>query len=284
MAKAKIDIGVACRPEQFFSWWVNLTTLMVTEQKKAEVEINGIRATSSMLVDSNKNRIIGNPERHFEMTDKNRNSIADGFLSGTSDYIFWIDDDTTPPHEAISTLIKSGHEITSGLYFSPYDPFLPVAYKLAENGMYAPVHDWSENSLFEVDSIGMGCVLIHRSVYEKIAKEHEVFRRNNGSVMVFPKNKIQKPVVTEHKKRVEPYVKAGVWHEQITPVQEGDEVAYPYYVLEHGRTEDHYFCELASNVGIKPWLDTSVTCGHWKMKPTTLDDYRQNKLKDEGFV
>lgn len=283
MAKAKVDIGVACRPEQFFSWWVNLVSLLITEQKKGDVEIAGIRATSSMLVDANKNRLVGNLERHAEMTDKNRNVVADGFLSGTSDYIFWIDDDTTPPTDAISTLIKSGHEITSGLYFMPYAPYTPVAYKRAENGMYAPVHDWSENSLFQVDSIGMGCVLIHRSVYEKIVQDHELFRRNNGSAIVFPKNKIQKPYVVNHKNKIKPTVKGGYWSEQITPVGEDDDVQFPFYVLEHGRTEDHYFCDLAENSGFKPWLDTSVTCGHWKMKPTNLEDFRKQKLIDEGF-
>jgi len=135
----------------------------------------------------------------------------------------------------------------------------------------------------QVDSVGMGCALIHKSVYQKIKDEHKVFVRTTGSLAAIHKSQIKNPVFTSHKKREKPFVKAGYLSEQVIPQAPDDDRTFPFYQLEYGRTEDHYLCELAENVGIKPWLDTTVVCEHWKMQGVNNVQHEKYELEQEGL-
>jgi len=264
-----VDIGVACAPHQSPDWWAPVMALILETERSGKVKIGRIRTVSSALPDANKNNTVGQIKRRWSLTDANREVISNGFVNDDADYIFWIDDDTVPPAGTITHLIRLGRPFVAGLYFLPRKPYNPIAYKRHEDdGLYYPVYNYTKGALMEVDSVGMGCTLIHRSVYEKIRDEHQVYVKHNGAIVPIHKRNILNPVVSKHLKRKEPYIRAGIYHEQMVPQPEDDGRNFPYYLLEHGRTEDHYFCELAANVGIKPMIDTSVTCQHWKMKET----------------
>ena len=47
---------------------------------------------------------------------------------------------------------------------------------------------------------------------------------------------------------------------------------------------DVHFCELAANVGIKPWVDTSVLCEHYKIRSIKESDFIDKRLKAEGLL
>lgn len=285
MAKTKVDIAVACSPHQTPDWWSPLMSIMLHTERLTNLEIGAIRTVSSALPDQNKINTIGAMKRRLSLTDYNRSEIINkGFLEGGSEWIFWLDDDTVPPVNVIEHLVSLGLPFVAGLYFLPSKPYNPIAYKrMEESGLYYPIYGYPRGALIQVDSVGMGCTLIHRSVYEKIKEEHMVFERHNGALFPVHQSQVNKPLVTKHNKRKSPYVRAGVYHEQVTPQDESDERNFPFYLLEHGRTEDHHFCELSANVGIKPYLDTTVECAHYKHRAVTVEDYQREIDEEEGI-
>jgi hypothetical protein len=256
--------------------------MLLSEEKSGNIEIGQLRTVGSAVPDHNKNNIIGDSVRRSRLTDYNRQEVTKGFLSGNADWIFWMDDDTAPPLNAITGLLHSGHDFVGGAYFMTAEPYHPIAYKkMPDSGLYAPVYNYPDGALMEVDSIGFGCTLVHRSVYEKIRDAHTVYERHNGALLVIPNDMVSGKISDDY---FEPYVKDGVYYEHVKAKSEDDDRQFPFYQLEHGRTEDHYFCELAAHVGIKPWLDTSVICTHYKTQATTKDDYTNHLLKEQGLA
>lgn len=262
---------------------------MILGEQKAGIEIGAILAISSAVPDHNKNHSMSsspfwNPEekRRGRLTDANRGEIVKRFLDGESDWIFMIDDDTVPPKGVISHLMGLGRELVGGVYYNTKPPYNPIAYYRREDGLYSAVYDYIHGSMLQVDSIGMGCTLIHRSVFEKIMAGHTLFQRPNGSLMVVPNEKIglSESFWQEPMNGNEVVWDDGgdyVWYlQKLVPLEDiSDNRAWPFYALEYGRTEDHHFCELADNVGIKPYLDTAVTCEHWKPGKTTRAHYKR---------
>lgn len=284
--KAVVDIGVSCYTMASYQFWSGLSGLLVSEALAGDITLGTTRAISSVLPDSNKNMVVGNAIKRLSLPDVNRTKVAEDFLSGTADYLFWLDDDIVTPKQTISRLMKMGREFSSGLYFLTKPPYHPIAYRKLDgnNGAYAPIYAYSEGAILQVDSVGMGCALVHRSVYEKIMEGHTLFNRWNGSLAVIENNKVFGTTPVKPEKEFEPFIRDGIFYEQYTPVEKNDERAFPFFQLEHGRGEDHFFCELAAHIGVKPWLDTSLTCTHYKLMGTTFDTYNKIIMEEEGLI
>jgi hypothetical protein len=212
-------------------------------------------------------------KRRPGLTDVNRVKLAHKFLDGDADYLFQMDDDTVPPYGAIGKLLGKARDFIGGLYFLPGSPHNPIAYYRQENGLYYPVWNYPEGALLEIDAIGMGCTLIHRSLFEKILAEHEVFQRPEGSLLVVHKSQVCNRKALKHPQKA--YIKDGFYHMPVVPKEGDDDRGFPFFALEYGRTEDYYFCELALNVGSRPWLDTTIVCNHYKPKPTGRAEYKE---------
>lgn len=262
--------------------------------QRGTFEFGQLFAVQSAMPDFNKNNSVGgvfaSPEQkgRNEKTDANRTAISGYFLEGgesgvKADWIFWNDDDTVFPDGAISHMLRLDKPFVAGLYFNTNPPYNPIAYKRIDNGGYQHLWDYAPGSVFEVDCVGMGCTLIHRSVYEKILEEYVVFQRPNASLIPIHKSKIfnnaeARAVMALGEKES---VIDGYFVQQLVEPSVESNHLFPFYLMEHGRTEDMHFCELAASVGFKPWVDTSIVCEHWKHGAKTYEDYRQEFVKRE---
>lgn len=285
MSKLRIDIGVACSGGQLPQWWNALIGELLF-QDRGVIEIGEIYAISSALPDHNKNHALGSgvtfapdtEKRRNELTDANRVSMSKAFLDGRSDAIMMIDDDTVIPQGTIGQLAELEKGIAAGVYYNAKPPYNPIAYKRDDDGLYWPVNVYMPGQLMEVDSVGMGCTLIRREVFEAIRDNFIVYQRQNGSLFPVHKDAVFGEMPkdigqVQNKRSGGVYVMNGIMCQSVTKWQ-GDDRRWPFFALEYGRTEDHYFCELADQVGYKPWLDTTINCVHLKTKGTTREDYK----------
>ncbi len=253
----KIVIGIPSYGAQSPAWWSRLVLLVGTLPKQG-VDFRGLTCTSSML------------------TDKNRNMIVESFLRTDADWLFWLDADTVPPVGGIRRLLDTGKSLVSGLYYLRSKPFTPVAYLRQSDNRYRPLSEWERGEIVPVDAAGMGCCLVHRSVYEEIKNKYEVLQRHTGGLTAVHRDDILGRVPespTRKQRKRDGQVLNGVLQERLVPPTA--EVPFPFFVLEHNRTEDLWFYEIAARVGCKAWVDTSVECGHVGEREVNGEAYRR---------
>jgi hypothetical protein len=95
--------------------------------------------------------------------DHGRNSAVRACLDNGFEYLAGLDSDIIPPPDAFLRLLARNQPFISGLYHRRSPPHgVPVAIK---NGQW--VTQFQPGSVFEVDTVGAGLLLIHRSVLEK---------------------------------------------------------------------------------------------------------------------
>ena len=282
----RVAFAVACNKWQSKVWWSAFAEALVAADRDPDIEVVNSHTVGTASPDFTKCRLSSVSFYISErgLTDTNRNRETSELL-GRADYIYWWDDDTVHPPGTLKRLLSLQHPFVSGVYYVKRPPFHPIAYYRNEDGTYRPVMGWRKGELLEVDSVGMGCALIHRSVYDAIKARHDVFFRDNYTVVVLPKgseiraNRKQASVVASAVNSVVEGPRGTYYVQRVRRAtqEELDEklVHWPFYAMEYLRTEDHWFCELADNVGFKPLLDTSVNCGHVGDKMYGRDDHRR---------
>lgn len=100
-----------------------------------------------------------------------------------ADRILWLDSDMQIPTDALQILSKDiddGCEIVSGVYHQRKPPYAPVIFsecyiRQDEEGKKYPTaekyYDYPENTLFEVDAFGFGCVLMTVEAAKKVTDQ-----------------------------------------------------------------------------------------------------------------
>lgn len=101
-----------------------------------------------------------------------RNQLVKHALDNNATYVWFLDDDVLPPPFACQrlgyNLDKPENKdvmVCAGIYCSKQDPPTPVVYKKDGNGAF---WDWKLNEVFEVESVGTGCMLIKTEVFRHL--------------------------------------------------------------------------------------------------------------------
>lgn len=96
--------------------------------------------------------------------DMGRNTVCKAALDNGFQWCAFLDSDVIPPPDAFVRLMSRGHKLISGVYFRRSPPEgVPV---MIRNGTW--VTNYPENALIDVDVVGAGCLLVHRSVLEQM--------------------------------------------------------------------------------------------------------------------
>lgn len=113
------------------------------------------------------------------LLSKMRNKVVKTFLEQTkSDWLLMIDSDEQLTLQAFDQLVDTAHDkdrpIVSGLVFAAMDAGrhlypkpMPAIFQDTPAG-FVPLDKYDQNAIFEVEAAGTGCLLIHRSVFEKM--------------------------------------------------------------------------------------------------------------------
>jgi GT2 family glycosyltransferase len=91
----------------------------------------------------------------------------------TGDWVLMIDSDHEFPSYLLERLLSHKAPVIAPIAYKKAPPYFPVIYKKAptwtkEEPLYNPIMVWKMDSLFEVDMVGTGCVLIHNCVLDSL--------------------------------------------------------------------------------------------------------------------
>lgn len=119
----------------------------------------------------------------YERLIYNRNILRQKVLDEGYDYFFSLEQDVIPPKNVIERLLKHNKNMITGLYFLPKRKgdevkLVATAWVLhpTESNKKADLKEEivMGNHLLKIDLCGLGCVLIHRNVLEKIKFRYDL--------------------------------------------------------------------------------------------------------------
>jgi hypothetical protein len=164
--------------------------------------------------------------------DVTRSAVTHTVLDAGFEWLFFLDSDVIPPRDVLQMLFSHQLPIVSGLYRAKKPDLIQWAAWMRgkdPNGKEAflPVANWSQR-LFKVDVVGMGCILVHRKVFDTI--------REKTDLPFFFWSKERNPALLD---------KMGIPDPLMREV-----------------SEDFWFLLLAKQYGFDTVCDGDIKCGH----------------------
>lgn len=147
--------------------------------RSSSSQINASLAKTLQSLDSpdtEKNYEVSVSFSYLQPVDANRNEMVKNFLNNPdNEWLLMIDNDIVPPVDILS-MVEHGEKVVSGVCTIKKDKVpQPVIVKEDESRTnYRQVNlseyqdEVREDGLLEVEGIGTGCLLIHRSVLEEM--------------------------------------------------------------------------------------------------------------------
>ena len=116
------------------------------------------------------------PKRSGPRIAAGRNSVVEHFLALDADWLFMVDDDMEFAADAVDQLMRAAdpqeRPIVGGLAIAGgRDGWFPTLTVVTTDGVISRVTDYPPDALVPVDATGAACLLVHRSVFEKMAQE-----------------------------------------------------------------------------------------------------------------
>lgn len=294
-----VDIAIPVTIAQSDQWWLPLMTRILEWERSGIV--NRIMTSYGAMPDKSKNLTVDEMLKAREralLAAKGQNGNNDGLTSynrdalveaskadDASEWLFFIDHDTVPPLDGLPRLLSLHRPFVAGVYHHRNNPYLPHLYRRdPETGLFRTLTDYERGALIEVDATGMGCTLIHMDVFNAIHDQYRQFMRPNGTRFLVHEDDVSEerfPSRFHDKERVyvNEYGGHAVTPVKLVPPDIEERFDYPYFEMEHGRTEDIGFCERAQRCGFRIYVDTSVECQHLQLLPVTGDHFRS--VRDE---
>ncbi len=114
-----------------------------------------------------------------------RNILREKAIKENYDYFFSLEQDVLPPSDIIEKLLKHNKKLITAVYFAHNvmpdqvsRELMPLVYKLVDKKDLSmrPLNEselWQQQGLTEVVSAGLGCLLIHKDILEKIKFRYE---------------------------------------------------------------------------------------------------------------
>jgi len=123
----------------------------------------------------------------------NRTKLVEMALKTDATHFFFLDDDVMPPPDIIPALLATGQPLACGLYMAKKSKDTRgLAAWMHVNGGYASIDLKQEARYAQVDVTGLGCVMIHRSIFEKLSKPWFVWEPDGVSEDFFFFEKVAK--------------------------------------------------------------------------------------------
>ena len=108
-----------------------------------------------------------------------RNMIRKKVLEGCYDYFLSLEQDVIPPPDIIERLLRANKKIVTGVYYTRYmvqgkPKYLPLIWQQVESDKMRFMEESELNKGVQpIYACGLGCILIHKSVLEKIKFRYE---------------------------------------------------------------------------------------------------------------
>lgn len=236
----------------------------------------------SLMHDLGRDKVRYYQELGDAMIYHARNKLAKYFLEFTKcEWSLWFDDDMIAPIgragwykfignlpsqfpddfagvNTVERLLSHGKTVVGGTYFGRQRTGRLVSSAFAVHHIDRAARTF-QPGLFEVDWIGTGCLLVHRSVFEDIQKAFPELGPTNG----FDYNE---PVIQWADSVGNLYAAPGPdLLPQIVDYRPAHAPArdhWDFFLPKPGQGEDVSFCERARLSGHKVYLDTGVQCLH----------------------
>ena len=102
-----------------------------------------------------------------------REGLVDMARDANATHVLWIDSDMIVPPDSAQRLLSHRVDVVAGNYVTRQYPHKTVAYsKFNDWNSYVTHDSASMDTLTRVDAVGMGCILMRMSVFDRLTKPY----------------------------------------------------------------------------------------------------------------